>query len=223
LTTDLGYARSLMSRSMRGRLRRRSRRWSGFGVLRPRLVTADPGGPGIARRALRPGREEFSLSSFGGNAGAESMRSRRLKIAKVERRKARAPLARCPPRLASAAQLAPPALRRPSSGEAARSLKVPGAAAPRERKALWQWRRRIPIRGRHRSRRKPSPADSDELSRLFRSKSAALSDQSRSPMLPVVEVLLQPAIVSMPCVCTTRAVRSAIGPEQANFPLDYVT
>ena len=104
---------------------------AGFGVLRPRLVTADSGGPGIARRALRPGREEFSLSSFGGNAGAESKRSRRLKIAKVERRKASAPKTRCTPRLVSAAQLAPAALRRPSY-RGRESSQNPDASASRE-------------------------------------------------------------------------------------------
>jgi hypothetical protein len=47
--------------SSRGRLRRRSRWRSRFGVPRPRLVTAGSGGPETDHRAPRPGREERSL------------------------------------------------------------------------------------------------------------------------------------------------------------------
>jgi hypothetical protein len=161
---------------------------AGFGVLRPRLVTADSGGSGIARRVLRPGREEFSLSSFGGDAGAESMRSRRLKIAKVERRKARAPLARCSPRLASAAQLAPPALRRPSSGEAARKSQKPGRRRAAGTKGFVAMARRIPIRGHPDRDENRRVRISDEVGRGVRS--------TRPPVRLAVEVLLRPAIVS---------------------------
>jgi hypothetical protein len=123
-----------LSRSMRGRV------LEAFLKAERGLASCGRGShPRIGRSGSRPsgtkctGREAIA-TSFGANAGVGSA-DPRPKIAKVERREARAPQTRCPPRLVSAAKLAPPALRRPSlwSGK---KVQDPGAVTPRDRKTL---------------------------------------------------------------------------------------
>ena len=81
-------------RSGDGRFSRRSLKRSGSGVLRRRLVTVGSGGPGAARRALRPGREQ--LADWPAYASVQK-RGPWTESATVERREAGALAGRATP------------------------------------------------------------------------------------------------------------------------------